>query len=754
MSLGLVLLVGFILLATVTPPVRAPPESYSLSATPTRVQEGSTVVLNLNVSNASTFTAYNFAWKVTDPSGTIYTTTTSTNTVFNTAFTVTSRFPQNFPSSATKYVGTYNVMVNQTNPSIKPNIASTSFQVGLTDATSYQRTYSVSIIGSSYVSGERVTINIQQGSTSVSGFPAQGNADTNGIFTYTWQSAPSSSTGTYSVSLLGATTVKSPLDLQTFKLYPTNITISQMTLTRSSLQRTETQYVRLTANYLSGQPVQAGLVPISIVESDSITTHTAVAYYNNSLGLFLASYRVGLNGEIGTWAARIDPYSFNDGYNNGGPSVGTSKGFTVQTASLKVSVSLVNKTYYSNDLFPIYASVIVPDGSSFTSGTVTANITLANNNSQIGKPVSLAYATSQSSWVGSIEINSTTPAGTWQVTVTAKDVYGNNGQGSSVTPVNIGTIPPPSNPGGPSGSFSPGWDIGTFLWIAAVLGTGTLGAGIFLKRFNTTDAPFEQLYSLTGGELVPPTTLMIRGESGAGTTTLGLQLVRNHLVEGRPCVILTYNAFPSELERMMKGMGWKVDEYLKNGQLKFLDCYSALLGGKTTIADPVDFTEVSIQVGSLVGAAKEPVTVLLDSYNPIFNSAQTRHAINFLRILGAKIKNDGGFFIVTGTRGSLSETVESNIESTMDGIIDLSLVRKGKSKIRLLTVKKIMGRQISFSQAEFEIKRGKGILFKKPRIDMERLKNPLNRQSNSEENNKQVEETTPTTTSSSQINPA
>jgi KaiC/GvpD/RAD55 family RecA-like ATPase len=189
----------------------------------------------------------------------------------------------------------------------------------------------------------------------------------------------------------------------------------------------------------------------------------------------------------------------------------------------------------------------------------------------------------------------------------------------------------------------------------------------------------------------------------------------------------------------MKSMGWQVDEYLKTGQLKFLDCYSVLLGGQSTIKDPVDFTEVSIQVSALVGASKDPVMVLLDSYNPIFNSANTRHALNFLRILAAKIKNDGGLFIVTGTLGSVAPTIESNLESIMDGIIDLNIVRKGKSSMRLLTVKKIGGHQISFSQAEFEIKRGHGILFKKPRINLERLKNPILRHSDQfEETNQPV----------------
>ncbi len=120
----------------------------------------------------------------------------------------------------------------------------------------------------------------------------------------------------------------------------------------------------------------------------------------------------------------------------------------------------------------------------------------------------------------------------------------------------------------------------------------------------------------------------------------------------------------------------------------------------------------------MMSSAQEPVTVLLDSFTPIFNSAQTRHGINFLRVLGAKIKNDGGFFILTGTRGSLPDPIESNLESIVDGIIDLKLVRKGKSMIRTLTVRKVAGRQIDFAETEFKITRGKGIMFVEPRFQV------------------------------------
>jgi flagellar protein FlaH len=709
--LALLIILCSICLAVISPPVRAPPgESYALTITASRVQESITnqVVLSLRVTNASAFTNYGFTWTVVDPTGFSHTANNSTNTGFATSFTLSTDYAKSFsPSTSLRYVGNYTVRVDQTNPSSKLNVASGQFQVGLTNAATYHRTDTTSIEGIGYRSGENVSITISFGSNPVPGFPTWGSADNNGALSYLWQSPPGASIGIYNVTLQGSITVKSITDTQVFSLFATNVTIPQLMVARTSLERTETQVFAFAPIYLSGVAVQSGAVTVTVVEPDSITTHYATANYDSSTGLFQASYRIPLSGQVGTWASSVRAASLNDGYGNTGPLVGVTSGFNVQPAQLSVSVSIGNKTYSPGDVMAIYASVHSPDGTQFTSGTLTAFLSPLDSATQIGSGVRLVYVSSQARWVGSTVVNSTNPAGVWLVNVNASDIYGNIGQGSSVAVVNSGLTQPPSQP----------LNLFYFIVVAGIVGAGLAG-GLLFKRFNSEDAPFEELYNVTGGEFQPPTTLMIRGESGSGTSTLGLQLVYESLRSGRSAVILTYDSFPEEIQRQMKGMGWDVQQYVDNGRLQFIDCYSSLVGGETSIKDPIDFTEVSIQVSSKVGEAKGPVTVLLDSFTPIFNSAQIRHAINFLRVLGAKIKNDGGFFILTGTRGSLPEPVESNLESVVDGVIDLQLVRKGHRLVRFLTVKKISGHQIGINEKKFSIVQGKGILFKRPRLDL------------------------------------
>jgi len=660
--------------------------------------------LPLNVSNATSFTTYSFRWRVVDPSGF---SSSSTNSMFTvgSSFTISTTYPTNFGPGSTDLVGNYSVSVDETGPANKPGVATGRFIVGLTNSTSYQRTSTVSVQAGGYIAGENVTISLSYGSTNLAGFPTRGAADSNGVFSYIWQSAPSVPIGVYSLTLQGSMTTKAVSDAQSFTISPANIIIQQLTVARTSLQRTETQGFRVTANYQSGVAVQSGSVTLSVVEADGSTSHFTTAYYDSSLSVFRSSFAIPAGGVVGSWAYSIEVNSFNDGYGNGGPTTGVTKGFNVQTATLTVGVSVANKTYTAGDVVAIYATVTTPDGNPVSSGTVTGSLSVASTRVPVGGHVALVYAPGLGKWAGSTIVNSTDPAGLWLIQVSASDAYGNFGVGSSLS---LAQSPQPLS-------------LVYFILAAAALGSGAAST-LYFSKFNNSEASFDELYRLTGGEFQSPTTLMILGDSGSGTTTLALELIHRRLEAGGFCGILTYDAFPKELEKAMGGMGWNVDSHVRNGTLKFLDCYSALVGGEAPIRDPVDFTEVSIQVSSMVESAKSPVTILLDSFTPLFNAAQTRHAVNFLRVLGAKIKNDGGFFIMTGAKGSLPESVESNLESIVDCVIGLKMVRKGKLLARFLTVKKVAGRDIVSAETEFRIAAGKGILFEKRRISLDRFR--------------------------------
>jgi hypothetical protein len=412
------------------------------------LQESNTarVLLILNVSNANTVANYAFTWTVKDPSGSVHQAANSTNVPHVASFVESVAYPGKFGSGASlSYTGVYAVWVNQTQP---PLVGSTGvgtpvqFQVGLTDSLSYQRLLPVSIKAVYYFPGGNVTIKIAGLNGLVTGFPLNKTADTSGLLSYAWPIPVSLPVGDYTLTLTG-TPVKTPPDVQSFSVIATNVTISSLTISRSLLQTSQTEDFRFSASYPNNVAVKTGSVILRLVEADGSTSHYVVMTYSSALNVFRGTFQIPLSSQVGPWAATVEVNSFDDGYGNKGPVSSVLKPFTVSPAILAVSTTTNYNNYTVGGIVVIYAIVVTPGGDNFASGAVTA--TTYHSSNQIGSPLSLFYDQSRGKWVGSYTVNSTDPAGIWQIQVNASDNYGNMGEGSTSTLVSIPAGPQQSS---------------------------------------------------------------------------------------------------------------------------------------------------------------------------------------------------------------------------------------------------------------------------------------------------------------------
>lgn len=453
-------------------PVNGAGPTFVLSSLPSRIQEGATggVKLVLNVTNAINPSIYNFVWTITDPGGVSRSSTNSTTSTTS-SWLVFTNYPAAF-GGTTDLVGYYKINVTETAHSGGASVAAGQFQVGLTDNSTYHRTQLVMIKASGYVPLDNVTINLTQGSTSVPNFPTTRRADTNGIVSLSWQTSIATPLGSYSLTLSGASTpAKTPPDLQQLTIYPTNITISGLWLSRGTVQRSQSLEFRFNATYLNGSQAASGSAPIRITESDGITTHTITASYDPALQTFRAFYVTTLGSNTGVWIGNIDINTFDDGLNNGGPLIPVFTSFNVQPASLTVSAVSYNSTYSSGTILPIYARITAPNAATFTQGTVSATITSSGR--KIAGPLGLVYDPSRGEWSGSYKINATDPSGTWVITIAASDGYGNSGQNSASLSVNTTGVQNPAE------SVLTSWAF----WLL-VLALMVIGFGILMLRFR------------------------------------------------------------------------------------------------------------------------------------------------------------------------------------------------------------------------------------------------------------------------------
>jgi len=185
---------------------------YSVSAFPTRIQEGLSTNITLTLSGASANTTFTFKLNVTAPTRASYFANVSVKTGANGAGSNMTEFLRDFVNATTNYVGNYRIAVNET-------LAEVNFTVGLTDKIKYIGFETVIIRGSGYAPNESVTVDVKFSNTSVLGFPRQRDASAEGVLTDSWTIPAGASLGVYNLTLSNATTtVKSVPDIQTFSV--------------------------------------------------------------------------------------------------------------------------------------------------------------------------------------------------------------------------------------------------------------------------------------------------------------------------------------------------------------------------------------------------------------------------------------------------------------------------------------------------------------------------------------------------------
>ena len=496
---------------------------------------------------------------------------------------------------------------------------------------------------------------------------------------------------------------------------PTNIgTVATGTFTVSSklnvvisepvqgnvLQRGQTATIIATVTALSG-PDNAATVYTSSPLNAPLTLQ------QTSPGVYTYNYLVSSSDPIGTWTIVVQasdnignsgmssPVNItiakNDliidslvAYNSkGDPSTSFSPGDTIH-AFFRIKYS-IGTSYLTSGQYAV--------GLRNPSGMLIANLTAAYDTSRFGFYTSTGYP-----------VSTFDPGGTWTLAVSPNSI--NDGSGNTgpdlVTSVPLQVVTSPLS-----------------YWPFVVAGIiAVLGGIVTVKRFDTSLEGFQHLEQMMGGPLPRGASILLLGDAGSGKTILSYQLLHDELESGRLCALLSYDAFPEDVQARMTEFGWDIISHLRKGRLKIIDCYSGLAGqGEGAIKDPSDLTELNIQITSFIAKAKGgPVTVVLDSLTPIFNGVDEKQAINFIQTLGAKVKKTGGLFIATASRGAIPDDAAAKLKTMVEGVFELGIVRSRGKSHRFLTVPKMERRRISSDSVPFQIDRTRGFVFRVSRL--------------------------------------
>lgn len=428
-------------------PANAASENYQVTAFPFYSQEGSTITIVLSVRNAMPSTTYSFNFSVRDPSTTIWTSNPQIyiTLAFETEFGLIILFPSpEFPCRAscpsTSLVGTYLVGITQILPSLRPNVAQTWFFVGLTDRyLPYQRTETVSIVATGYSPSESVSIAIRTSVSLTLVYSHTVLASTGGRVNDSWY-VPKNATVTedYIVTLTGTVTSKNPADAQSFTVQAAVMSISALSSSKTTYQRTETFSISFQPVYPSGEIANTGLALITLTRPDR-ANRTLTATYNSTTQTFIATYKTTTTNQTGTWTASLPDYGYDDGFGNIGPSTILTNSPQLQPATLTVSIIMKN-TFAASEQIKFNATIQYPDGTLLTSGNVSSTLSLTGGGYTTSVPV--APDTSLNLWIGVYNPRGDEPSGLWSLTVTASDSAQPANSGSSVKAIQIQNRPP------------------------------------------------------------------------------------------------------------------------------------------------------------------------------------------------------------------------------------------------------------------------------------------------------------------------
>ena len=435
---------------------------------------------------------------------------------------------------------------------------------------------------------------------------------------------------------------------------------------------------------------------------------------SSSNGVYSISYQVLMNDPLDSWTIVIHA---RDTSGNSGTSLPVSVTITKSDLFVDAMITYNSKgvptTSFStgDTIYPYFRIKYSGSTGAFLttgqyvvsvenpSGATMANLTAVYDANRLGFYTPTGYS-----------VSTFDPGGAWTVGINANtlnDGFGNTGP-SIATSVRVDIVTSPLS------------------YLPFVVGgvVSLLGGILVLKRYDRSLAGFEHLEQMMGGPIPRGSSLLLLGDPGSGKTVLSYELLHEELDAGRPCALLSYDAFPEDVQARMGEFGWDIISPLRKGRLKIIDCYSGLAGqGEGALRDPSDLTELNIQVTSFITKAKNaPVTLILDSLTPIFNGVEAKQAVNFLQTVGAKVKITGGLFILTASKGAIPEDSIAKIKNIADGVIELTLVRSGRKGVRNLSVLKMERRRIASDTVSFEIARGRGLVFRVSRFGILRGK--------------------------------
>ena len=330
-------------------------------------------------------------------------------------------------------LGTYELTIS-TSSTFNSASARCHFGVVGPSRALYQRRETATFVGGGLLPGSTVRIDIRNPMDAlVSNITAIANDA--GEYEHTWPIPNNAQVGTWAMSVGGIGTYDSSFERHRadgqFGVVEASLKLSIHQQPQSRYQRTETARIAFIVKYPDQSPVttvKAGFKPVFISRMGIRAQSLSLVLTDAMNGIWTTEYTIPKNETLGKdFAFTMSAGSFDDGFGNKAPSSTlVSSQFEVASAQLTISIISPKHTYEMLfDSISPNATVKYPDGSDLVDGTVSAIF----ESGALRDVRPLLFHERSRSWILTyhLAITEIQRIGTWKMTLTAEDAYGNRG---------------------------------------------------------------------------------------------------------------------------------------------------------------------------------------------------------------------------------------------------------------------------------------------------------------------------------------
>ncbi|MFH1592125.1 MAG: ATPase domain-containing protein [Candidatus Woesearchaeota archaeon] len=168
------------------------------------------------------------------------------------------------------------------------------------------------------------------------------------------------------------------------------------------------------------------------------------------------------------------------------------------------------------------------------------------------------------------------------------------------------------------------------------------------------------------------------------------EIVSKALNNKKTVLFITTDHFPKDVESSLQKNKILPEKYEKEGNLKFIDCYSAQT--QNTVSDtavikrvpgPLALNEISVALAELENyfyKKNKKQYVFFQSLSTLLMYSTPEAVGRFVQIITARTKNVDGSIVFIIEKGMHDEKVVASMEHLMDGVVEVD-GRKVKVKI-------------------------------------------------------------------------